>query len=129
MELFITCQRLSPHRGPQSCRALPSHPKERRAEIPSGAARKDHAGAECSPMPLCGRLGHLGRTTVERHFVDDRTFPHTDASASLEPDGMRRLCRDLKAIQKVFANKNKISQEELEQRNKLRVCDDKSTTS
>jgi len=71
----------------------------------------------------------LGARWIERHFVDDRTFPHTDASASLEPDGMRRLCRDLKAIQKVFANKNKISQEELEQRNKLRVCDDKSTTS
>jgi len=39
-----------------------------------------------------------GATYFERHFIDDRTFPHTDASASLESGGMARLSRDLKEI-------------------------------
>ncbi|MHA2279381.1 MAG: N-acetylneuraminate synthase family protein [Promethearchaeota archaeon] len=66
----------------------------------------------------------LGAAWIERHFVDDRTFPHTDASASLEPDGLRRLCRDLKAIRKTLKYKETISEEELKQRKKLRVHDD-----
>ena len=66
----------------------------------------------------------LGARWIERHFVDDRTFPHTDASASLEPDGLRRLCRDLKVIRKALKTKDVLSQEELEQRQKLRVNDD-----
>ena len=39
----------------------------------------------------------LGATWVERHFTLDRTWKGTDHSASLEPDGMRKLVRDLKA--------------------------------
>ncbi len=62
----------------------------------------------------------LGVTWIERHFIDDRTFRHTDASASLEPDGLRRLCRDLKAISSSLAYKGGLSDEELEQREKLR---------
>lgn len=69
----------------------------------------------------------LGAQWIERHFVDDRTFRHTDASASLEPDGLRRLCRDLKAINKALAYKGSdITPVELEQRTKLRVDDDKT---
>jgi len=66
----------------------------------------------------------LGARWIERHFVDDRTFPHTDASASLEPDGLRRLCRDLTAIRKTLKYKDQISDLELEQRKKLRMVDD-----
>ena len=32
---------------------------------------------------------------IERHFTLDRTWKGTDHAASLEPDGMRRLCRNL----------------------------------
>ncbi len=39
----------------------------------------------------------LGATWVERHFTKDRTWKGTDHSASLEPNGLRKLCRDLKA--------------------------------
>merc|ERR1712085_111377 len=35
---------------------------------------------------------------VERHFTKDRTWKGTDHAASLEPEGLRRLCRDLKAM-------------------------------
>ena len=39
----------------------------------------------------------LGANYVERHFTLNRTWKGTDHAASLEPDGMRRLVRDLKA--------------------------------
>lgn len=62
----------------------------------------------------------LGATWIERHFVDDRTFRHTDAAASLEPDGIRRLVRDLKAVYKALQNKTEMSETELSQRKKLK---------
>jgi sialic acid synthase SpsE len=37
----------------------------------------------------------LGATYVERHFTLDRTWKGTDQAASLEPDGLRRVRRDL----------------------------------
>ena len=37
----------------------------------------------------------LGATYIERHFTLDRTWKGTDHAASLEPDGMRRLQRNL----------------------------------
>ncbi len=62
----------------------------------------------------------LGATWIERHFVDDRTLRHTDAAASLEPDGMRRLIRDLEVVHKALRNKEKMSEDELSQRRKLK---------
>jgi N-acetylneuraminate synthase len=43
---------------------------------------------------------------VERHFTLDRTWKGTDHAASLEPDGLRRVVRDLHAVQKSLAFKN-----------------------
>lgn len=40
----------------------------------------------------------LGAHIVERHYTLDRTWKGTDHAASLEPDGIRRLRRDLIAI-------------------------------
>jgi N-acetylneuraminate synthase len=40
----------------------------------------------------------LGATWVERHFTLDRTWKGTDHAASLEPDGLRRLCRDIRNV-------------------------------
>ena len=37
----------------------------------------------------------MGANYIERHFTLDRTWKGTDHSASLEPDGMRRLNRNL----------------------------------
>ncbi len=66
----------------------------------------------------------LGARWIERHFIDDRTFRHTDASASLEPDGLRRLCRDLKMVPKALQYKDGMSEEEEEQRRKLKKSHD-----
>lgn len=47
----------------------------------------------------------IGAEWVERHFTLDRTWKGTDHSASLEPDGMRKLCRDLRNVSKAIAHK------------------------
>lgn len=62
----------------------------------------------------------LGASWLERHFVDDRTLKHTDAAASLEPDGLRRICRDLRHVWLGMGNKPDITEVEWEQRKKLR---------
>lgn len=41
----------------------------------------------------------LGATWFERHFTLDRTWKGTDQAASLEPDGARKLVRDLRNVQ------------------------------
>ena len=40
----------------------------------------------------------LGANVVERHYTLDRTWKGTDHSASLEPAGMRKVARDLRAV-------------------------------
>ncbi|AKB46493.1 N-acetylneuraminate synthase [Methanosarcina sp. Kolksee] len=48
-----------------------------------------------------------GAKYFERHFTLDRTWKGTDHAASLEPDGMRRLTRDLKNVSKALTYKQK----------------------
>lgn len=47
----------------------------------------------------------LGAEWVERHYTLDRTWKGTDHAASLEPDGLRRLVRDCKAVEKALTYK------------------------
>jgi len=47
----------------------------------------------------------LGAQYFERHFTLDRTWKGTDHAASLEPDGMRRLARDLRNVTKALTYK------------------------
>lgn len=47
----------------------------------------------------------LGATTIERHYTLDRTWKGTDHAASLEPEGIRKLKRDLVAVHKALAYK------------------------
>ncbi len=63
----------------------------------------------------------LGATWVERHFTLDRTWKGTDHAASLEPDGLRRLCRDLRNVEKALGHKSEeILPVEKVQRDKLK---------
>ena len=69
----------------------------------------------------------LGASVIERHFTLDRTWKGTDHAASLEPDGLRRLKRDLGSVQKSLTNKkSELLPVEQEQREKLKykVSDD-----
>lgn len=63
----------------------------------------------------------LGAPVIERHYTLDRTWKGTDHAASLEPMGMRKLCRDLKAVHKALTYKCRpVLDIEQEQRNKLK---------
>lgn len=63
----------------------------------------------------------LGATWIERHFTKDRTWKGTDHSASLEPNGLRKLCRDLKATHEALNYKKaEILDIEQVQRDKLK---------
>jgi len=48
----------------------------------------------------------LGAQWNERHFTKDRTWKGTDHAASLEPAGLTKLCRDLKAVHSAMTLKS-----------------------
>lgn len=63
----------------------------------------------------------LGAEVIERHYTLDRTWKGTDHAASLEPDGIRKLVRNLKAVQKALTYKEQeILPIEQVQRDKLK---------
>ena len=63
----------------------------------------------------------LGAQWIERHYTLDRTWKGTDHAASLEPDGMRKLARDCKAVFKALTYKREdVLDIEKVQRNKLK---------
>ncbi|HEX8562903.1 MAG TPA: N-acetylneuraminate synthase family protein [Flavobacterium sp.] len=63
----------------------------------------------------------LGANIIERHYTLDRTWKGTDHAASLEPMGMRKLSRDLKAVHQALTYKQKdILDIEMVQREKLK---------
>jgi sialic acid synthase len=63
----------------------------------------------------------LGAHIVERHYTLDRTWKGTDHAASLEPEGMRKLKRDLTAVHAALAYKpTEILGIEQAQRDKLK---------
>ncbi|UVR80383.1 N-acetylneuraminate synthase family protein [Parabacteroides distasonis] len=63
----------------------------------------------------------LGAEWIERHYTLDRTWKGTDHAASLEPDGVRKLVRDCRAVAKALTYKKEdILDIEKVQRNKLK---------
>jgi sialic acid synthase len=63
----------------------------------------------------------LGATYIERHYTLDRTLKGTDHAASLEPDGLRRLQRDLESTSIAMTYKPmEIVEIEIPQRKKLK---------
>lgn len=63
----------------------------------------------------------LGAPIIERHFTLNRTWKGTDHAASLEPDGLRRLARDLHAAHTSLTHKcEEILDIEKVQRKKLK---------
>jgi sialic acid synthase len=63
----------------------------------------------------------LGARWIERHFTKDRTWKGTDHAASLEPQGFKKLVRDLNATYEALHFKDsEILPIEQEQRDKLK---------
>lgn len=63
----------------------------------------------------------LGASIIERHYTLDRTWKGTDHAASLEPDGVRKLVRNLNAVHDALCYKShEVLPIEQEQRDKLK---------
>lgn len=63
----------------------------------------------------------LGVSVIERHYTLDRTWKGTDHAASLEPDGIRKLVRNLNAVNEALTYKtSEILPIEQIQRDKLK---------
>jgi N-acetylneuraminate synthase len=63
----------------------------------------------------------LGAKYIERHYTLDRTWKGTDHAASLEPDGVRKLVRNLNAVYETLTYKpQEILPIEQVQRDKLK---------
>jgi N-acetylneuraminate synthase len=63
----------------------------------------------------------LGATSIERHITVDRTMYGSDQAASLEPLALKRMVRDVRAIESILGDGKKcIWDSELPSRKKLR---------
>jgi len=63
----------------------------------------------------------LGARWIERHFTMDRTWKGTDHAASLEPEGLKKMIRNLQAVYHSLSyKKDEILDIEKEQREKLK---------
>ena len=63
----------------------------------------------------------LGARWIERHFTKDRTWKGTDHAASLEPQGLKKLTRDLNSAYNALHYKtSEILTIEQAQRDKLK---------
>jgi sialic acid synthase len=64
----------------------------------------------------------LGAEWIERHFTLNRTAKGTDNAASLEPNGLQKLCRDLKASNNSLRYKDvDFTEDERENMDKLKI--------
>ena len=80
-----------------------------------------YSGHEKSDYLVCVCAVMLGATSIERHVTIDRTLYGHDQAASLEPLGLRRLVRDIRAVDKILGDgKKRIWDSELETVKKLR---------
>lgn len=74
-----------------------------------------------SGLPCTSAAVALGAEFVERHITLDRTMWGTDQAASLEPDGISRLVKHIRTIEKAIGDGEKVLYDsELPAREKLR---------
>lgn len=80
-----------------------------------------YSGHEVSASIISTTAVMLGATSIERHLTLDRTFYGYDQASSLEPEGMRRLVRDIRLLDVVMGDgKKKIWDSERPNMKKLR---------
>ena len=80
-----------------------------------------YSGHETGSYLVCITASLLGATSIERHITLDRTMYGSDQSASLEPEGLFRMVRDLRTIDKIQGDgKKRIWDSEIPAMKKLR---------
>ena len=81
-----------------------------------------YSGHEVGSYNICVPAVVLGATSIERHITLDRTMYGSDQAASLEPEGLRRMVRDLRLIDAILGDgKKRIWDSELPAMKKLRA--------
>tara|TARA_B100000676_G_C17924899_1_gene757578 strand:- start:204 stop:1037 length:834 start_codon:yes stop_codon:yes gene_type:complete len=106
--------------------SYPMNPKEANLRMISTFKKKfkckvGYSGHEAGATTISVVATMLGATSVERHITIDRTLYGYDQAASLEPDGMRRLVRDIRLLDDIIGDgKKKIWESEKPNMQKLR---------
>ena len=63
-----------------------------------------YSGHESMGYLICVSAVLLGATSIERHITLDRSMYGSDQAASLEPQGLERLVRDIQTIDKILGD-------------------------
>ena len=80
-----------------------------------------YSGHESGATNVCIPAVMLGATSIERHITLNRTWYGDDQAASLEPDGLKRLVRDIRLIEKILGDgKKRVWRSEIPAQKKLR---------
>jgi len=80
-----------------------------------------YSGHETSATNVSIPAVMLGATSLERHVTLNRAWYGNDQAASLEPDGLKRLVRDIRMIETITGNgKKRIWKSEIPAQKKLR---------
>lgn len=80
-----------------------------------------YSGHEVGSYLLCLVAVMLGATSIERHITLDRAMYGSDQAASLEPEGLFRMVRDVRTIDVILGDgKKRIWDSELKAQKKLR---------
>ena len=80
-----------------------------------------YSGHETSATNVSIPAVTLGATSIERHITLDRTMYGNDQAASLEPEGIKRLVRDVRLVDKVLGDgKKRVWKSEIPAQKKLR---------
>ena len=66
-----------------------------------------YSGHESMGYLICVSAVLLGATSIERHITLDRSMYCSDQAASLEPQGLERLVRDIRTIDKIIGDGEK----------------------
>jgi N-acetylneuraminate synthase len=81
-----------------------------------------YSGHEAIGYLICVSAAVLGATSIERHITLDRTMYGSDQAASLEPNGLKRLVRDVRRIDLILGDGIKrVWDSEIPVKKKLRI--------
>ena len=80
-----------------------------------------YSGHETASYLLCVTAVLLGASSIERHITLDRSMYGSDQAASLEPNGLERMVRDIRSVSHILGDgKKRIWNSELPAKKKLR---------
>lgn len=83
--------------GEANLRCIPTLKKEFNCNV-------GYSGHEPIGYLICIAAVLLGASSIERHITLDRSMYGSDQAASLEPDGLRRLVRDIRSIDEILGD-------------------------